>query len=1315
MWESDFNRSYLCHLKGRAVTDKFAEHQDANAPCYGLPVDNDINERTTPTHPPTLHPAKEITGRMEATGRVEIHKVTEHPMADGVWIEQMLKPRARSAAPRSTRSRPSTGKDLGVMKLPGAQGHQYSGIPPSISPAVQKIKASQAINEKNSKMYMQKFTTNPAAARSAKGKIVEIPTHQQSTGHTQFGRPRSALQLRNGKDIHGAYKDPALIASPISLNLISSMKDDGLSSAVASIFNSGDGTAKAISNTKPANIQNHPTGAITTTHPVGAHTAGFYSKNHFTSARNAVKSADLSNLLRPKSASNHKRSHTVEGIVTEELANDSFVIGRSQNKDMSGFTVARIDVDDHSTDRSPKLPNRKMFHFSDIAMIDTHLCTLTDPECTTEQTLEALSALIMLAEDNKYHNRSNHTYVGDHSNNRNPGKLSTRGKKTLLSQSRSNSKNNLYRASSLGSATSLTSLAPSDGLESSSAITDRIDRKSSYIHGGHSSNANANQIAYNISMLNEDSLMMGLLQKYFDPRFLNQMEKMDKTTRAEIIKHLLFLFEKVDRLLAVSSCISLDIELEDAMDNIANEAASILSCELILMYLIDPDTGELVVCEYDPTLDPKEKELLSDLRFPAGTGIAGWVAQRDEPVNIRDAANHEHFDADVDTRGAPDIIPHSIMCFPIKTRENTLKGVIEAVNKIGQNGVLQPFNHEDEFLLKTLCKQAGIIINNAQMYDTMKKTQKKVEVLLETTRSLGSTLELDLLVKMIMDAAKELLSADRCTLFLIDSKGKQLRAHIQGRDIIQEIRIPMNSGIAGFVFTSGSSVNIHDAYKDSRFNPEVDRQTGYITRNILCMPIKNISGEAIGVTQMINRKKGAFGAEDEKILTAVAIEKSYLFKKTEDMLRETSQMKNYLSMILQSITNVVLTLDGEGHLSHINHPSKMEMESMLDEMKTTHYEKWLGIENATFISDIDRAYNTPGGTIIAQDYELCLDGKVRNVNYTIVQMTTELAIGASENITGKSLKDTATYESTGVVIVLEDISSEKRALMTLGRYMSPALAKQVMAEDGGQLGGKRKKVAILFSDIRSFTTLSESMEPHEVVELLNHHFSDAVNAILAEQGILDKYIGDAVMAVFGVPFVSPDDSIHACNAALRMKESLAIFNDYRLKHNQKEIKIGIGLNTGMVLSGNIGSTKRMEFSCIGDAVNLSSRIEGLTKQYHVTILITEHTLLETHDQFITREVDQVVVTGKSTKVGIYELLGRKGDPLPDEVLEGVHLFLQGLSKYRKRFFKEAIDLFETAIRIADDGPSKTLLQRCKNYLANPPQSDWNGVYVAEGK
>ncbi|KAJ3289034.1 hypothetical protein HDU79_004374 [Rhizoclosmatium sp. JEL0117] len=274
-----------------------------------------------------------------------------------------------------------------------------------------------------------------------------------------------------------------------------------------------------------------------------------------------------------------------------------------------------------------------------------------------------------------------------------------------------------------------------------------------------------------------------------------------------------------------------------------------------------------------------------------------------------------------------------------------------------------------------------------------------------------------------------------------------------------------------------------------------------------------------------------------------------------------------------------------------------------------------------------------------------------------------------------------------------------------------------MAEDGGQLGGKRKKVAILFSDIRSFTTISESMEPQMVVEMLNHHFTDAVNAILAEQGILDKYIGDAVMAVFGVPFVNPDDSIHACNAALRMKESLEVYNQVvRIPNGQEPIKMGIGVNTGMVLSGNIGSLKRMEFSCIGDAVNLSSRVEGMTKAYGVTILITEYTVEEIGDNFLLREVDSVVVKGKSQSVKIFELLGRKDQEVEEAFIKTLEYYQLGLSAYRGRFFDQAIECFAQALRLSpEDGPSMVLMERCMVYRVEPPPEDWNGVHHADSK
>ncbi|KAG5455718.1 MAG: nucleotide cyclase [Olpidium bornovanus] len=354
-------------------------------------------------------------------------------------------------------------------------------------------------------------------------------------------------------------------------------------------------------------------------------------------------------------------------------------------------------------------------------------------------------------------------------------------------------------------------------------------------------------------------------------------------------------------------------------------------------------------------------------------------------------------------------------------------------------------------------------------------------------------------------------------------------------------------------------------------------------------------------------------------------------------------------------------------------------------------DQWIGERNQLLLNDVLKVfkYQQP---VYSAEYELIGPNQSTIVNYNIVPLL--------DNSTG------------GVVIVLEDISAEKRAMMTLGRYMSPALAKQVMEEGGGELGGKRQKVTVLFSDIRSFTTFTERMEPHDVVELLNEHLSDAVDAILAESGILDKYIGDAVMAVFGIPFVSGADAIHACNTALRMRDSLAAANERRRERGEQELRIGIGINTGECLVGNIGNKQRMEVS---DHCNLASRTEGLTKYYAVQTLVTEYTLQETGDCFVVREIDRVIVVGRSHRVRIYELLGRRGDTLDSRVAAACAEYARGLELYRAREFAEAAAVFEENVRKNDDAPSRVLLDRCRAYVAQPPPPDWDGVHKAGSK
>ncbi|KAI8815296.1 hypothetical protein BJ742DRAFT_876179 [Cladochytrium replicatum] len=1274
------------------------------------------------------------------------HQQQHRPSLSYLSIGEDVKAQEKSAR---TSKISATGVDFGGDGSEFAGGEK-SGFQPLPSPAVAKIKAAASYKESLPRSG-QKTKERPQSFSAHAHRQHDRPNSRIASAPPKYGQLDRALEYWqsfsqgggefSAENRKGRSREITMISPVLQSKSVrrSSASSGTVSNSVSGVILTNNMSVGAIATLqaavsgglpRPPGLPNHSP-LISHTRPVGAHSHGFYAKQQQQhKAGGSLANVTVNELIREADRrKRHWRSHTVDvpmsnGAYGVSPQIDPFVVseaneegefgslgetvrsaksggrGSAQSRPIVFPTVAlKGSIEEDEPAGSPLQQQRK--HAPNWAQIDSRLALLTDSDCPFEKVLDCLNMLIMTVENNgrgadrsmsastvdgngqwgilsilkavttastgrsESQRRGNISALTDRSMNRSTTKLSRK-------------KGNLSRAGSQTLSRSTASL--------SSSNEDYLHSQESLAQRSHSqSDGRARELTFD----HAESLITGLLSKYFDPRFFDQVEKMDKTTRFEIIKHLLTLFEKVDRLLAVSSFTSLDVNVDRSMEEVILEAGDLMQAEVILLYLVDPETKELICQEFNSQLDPKGRDLLPVVRFPAGTGIAGWVAQNETPLNVRDAQNHERFDADVDTRGFQDsVVAQSALCVPLTTLDNVVKGVILAVNKIGSNGQLQYFKQEDEYLLRCMARQAGIILKNAEMFDAMQKTQKKVEVLLDTTKMLGSTVEISRLVKLIMDAAKDLLTADRCSLFLADDETSQLKGHIQYRDSIQEIRLSMDKGIAVHVFTTGESVNIQEAYKDPRFNPEVDKQTGYITRNILCMPINNINGKAIGVTQMINKKNGSFGPDDERVLSsfsaqaAVAIEKSKLFKKTEDI-------RAYLQSILSSITSCVITLSNAMKMTTQNRDWVMNALGTNESyMRANPVDRWMGEENKHVLNDIHRVVES-GQPIYSAEYELSGPKTSVFVNYQIMP-----------------LMDV----DNGIVLVFENISSEKRAIMTLGRYMSPALAKQVMEDGGSQLGGTRKKVAILFSDIRSFTSISEALDPHEVVELLNHHFTDAVNAITEEQGILDKFIGDAVMAVFGVPFVSPEDSIHACNAALRMRDYLAISNEQRKINNQVSVKIGVGVNTGMVLSGNIGSTKRMEFSCIGDAVNLASRIEGLTKYYRTAILITEFTYEELGDLFWCREVDSVVVTGRSKGVTIYELQGKKADgPLPEKMIEANNLYADALRIYRQRDFDTASSMFKECVDMFNDGPSETMRLRCELFLSKPPSSTWNGT------
>lgn len=276
-------------------------------------------------------------------------------------------------------------------------------------------------------------------------------------------------------------------------------------------------------------------------------------------------------------------------------------------------------------------------------------------------------------------------------------------------------------------------------------------------------------------------------------------------------------------------------------------------------------------------------------------------------------------------------------------------------------------------------------------------------------------------------------------------------------------------------------------------------------------------------------------------------------------------------------------------------------------------------------------------------------------------------------------------------------------------YVSPDLVKQIEKNpDKLVLGGEQRELSILFSDIRSFTTVSESLTPPELVQLLNEYLNPMTRIVLEERGTLDKFIGDAVMALFNAPLDVPDHATHACSAAVRMMEELQQLNRGFAERGMNTLDIGIGINTGPAVVGNMGADIRFDYTAIGDSVNLASRLEGLNKYYGSHILVSQETRLQVnHDRFTFREVDRVRVKGKLQPIVMYELMIGDLDLLPS--------FEDALGKYRSRDFSGAMAIFEELSVTRNDGPSRLYLGRCDEYLASPPPDDWDGVYIAKGK
>ncbi|HZT87742.1 MAG TPA: adenylate/guanylate cyclase domain-containing protein [Stellaceae bacterium] len=569
--------------------------------------------------------------------------------------------------------------------------------------------------------------------------------------------------------------------------------------------------------------------------------------------------------------------------------------------------------------------------------------------------------------------------------------------------------------------------------------------------------------------------------------------------------------------------------------------------------------------------------------------------------------------------------------------------------------------------------------------------------LLEVTQALAGELNLDTLIQRILSAASDLLDAERATLFVYDPKTDELWSRYAAGLDAGEIRIPSHQGIAGAVFTSGHTENIADAYADERFNRGADIHTGYHTRNILCMPIVNKAGARIGVTQVLNKKGDApFVARDEARLRAFTAQIAVLLENAQ-LFDEVLSVKNYNESILRSTSNGMVTLDNDGNVVTANEAALAILKVPTVAFVGAPASRFFAGDNAWVMAAVARVAQT-GRRDISVDALLKLEEGDVSVN-----MTVQPLFGPGG-------------ERIGSMLVFEDITTEKRVKATMARYMSKEVADQLLESGEAELGGKAQTVTILFSDIRNFTTLSEALGARETVSLLNEYFAVMYDVVTRHGGILDKYIGDAMMALFGAPFGRPHDADNALAVANEMLVGLRAFNRKRREANKQPIDIGVGIATGEVVVGNIGAPARVDYTVIGDSVNLASRLEGANKYYHTKILVDEATVQALTTSPLLREVDLLRVKGKDHPVAVYEALGYHDSENWPTLTKALVAFEEGLSAYRSGDWDGAIGRFEAALRHqAGDPLSLMYIERCRHYRDNPPGRDWGGVWVLTEK
>ena len=516
----------------------------------------------------------------------------------------------------------------------------------------------------------------------------------------------------------------------------------------------------------------------------------------------------------------------------------------------------------------------------------------------------------------------------------------------------------------------------------------------------------------------------------------------------------------------------------------------------------------------------------------------------------------------------------------------------------------------------------------SEKIDAFQREHNNMLALANIGQVVNSSLELDEVLRIVMDNIVRLTKAERGFLMLRDEHGQMVTRMARNWEMesINSSELTVSRSVVGRVIETGEPLITTNAQEDQRFAGQ-ESIVAFNLRSILCVPLK-VKNDLIGVIYADNRIRAGIFADSERNLlvafanqAAVAIENARLFSSLKNTLEEVTGLKNLMDNIFASIASGVITADIQNQITLTNRAAERILGSSSGDIIGHHL-------NETLAS-------------VSSELEPHL-AEVRETDKAIVDLEISHHLPNHGNVDWRfnlsPLKD-AGQKTQGLAIVFDDLTERKKLeaqRRLFERMVSPAVIEQ-LDPNSLQLGGKRTTITTLFADIRGFTSFSETQEPEKLVRILNRYLAAMADAVLVQEGTIDKFMGDAIMAWFNAPIPQPDHTLRAVKTALLIRESVE--NLYKEMPAESHLYFGVGIHCGEAVLGLIGTEKRLEYTAISDAVNTAKRIQENSARNQ--ILISASAYERVSKEINARPHADMSVKGKTQPLGVFEVLGLK--------------------------------------------------------------------------